>query len=174
MVLNNYWNFVAYATTYFIPNQGGYTYVDIGLKNISGTSVFVLKASNGSISSEEDINRIYLVRKNLIPVIGSGTTEPEATDYALESPLTVAKYSYTSNTQAENGVLKTLFTITGVNDTNSPITISEIGITKVLRTNQSYSDYTANTVMFIRELLETPYTVAAGAGFTLTYSFDEQ
>ena len=122
--------------------------------------------------------RMWSERYDLSFVVGTGNTEPTANDYCLENDVTanISSYSTSVNVTFEDGKFRTIATISGVNNTESDITISEVGVTKkyFYTTNgTSVSDNTFYNVLLIRHVLETPKVVPSGSGFTVTFQWDE-
>lgn len=173
MILNNYWSFAAYVGTH---NMTWMKYTDSvsGAKNTSGDTVTMIAGPNQN-SGEwvEKASEDYALRKNLGAIVGAGTTEPTADDYALANDITnsISNFSCSVSTANDGGKLSTVVTITGVNNTANSITISEIGIYK-----NYYADsgFNFERCLFIRHILDTPKTVASGSGFSLTFEWTEQ
>ena len=101
-------------------------------------------------------------------VVGSGSTPPSVDDYCLEAPITSVEHDgITSSVDENNNVIKTL---SFRNSSSEAITIREVGV--------AMSGYKTNTssgtgvFMAYREVLDTPYVVAAGAVGYITLKFD--
>ena len=106
--------------------------------------------------------------------IGSGTTEPTEMDYALATNET-SKFSNiqrTTNISADGGSWVLVHTISGVNVSQSDVTISEIGLTITLKVDNNVVKRDVE-FMLVRALLEQPIVVPAGKGFTLTFEWVE-
>lgn len=100
---------------------------------------------------------------------GSGTTPATANDNTLEKPITTGlKISLPSNVLRTHGDCTTIYsaTYTISNNTDSDITISEIGLfTKLTNGSGSGEFYT----MMDRTVLNDPIVIAAGEVKVLTY-----
>lgn len=106
-------------------------------------------------------------------LLGSGTTEPAATDYSLETDES-ANFTITgtNTTNYDSGSLQILFALTATNTSASDITISEIGVMKQIQ-RASNTDQ-ANQVLLTRDVLNTPITFAAGETKTINYVWTMQ
>ena len=163
MVLNNYRKFrvvegmennAVYYTTY---------------KTITGAEQAGFKATNNTYN----LRRFgaSIPQLSLKMYVGTGTTPPTAEDYCLESPFTPSNYNYTFDTRYENGRLITDGIATGVNDTNSAITISEVGISRMGLLNSNSSNV---EVLFVRHILDNPITVPSGESFRVTIEWIDE
>ena len=110
--------------------------------------------------------------------MGTGNTEVDADDYCLAndvsssfSNLTASYNEVVSNDTDGIPNAKIVFSIAGVNSSADSITIKEIGLCK------NIIFYTAGNsqqnVLFVRHILDTPITVAAGDSFTLPLQWIE-
>lgn len=180
MILNNYFNYKTYIDSNLLEeiNSGQTTYVNIGAKDINGNDFYLMN------KAYLQADRPYLrqnaaIKIDISAILGTGTTEPTATDYALQNDITenLSRVTVTTNISYETGKEKTVITVSGVNITGNELTISEIGIYKT-----AYGSDNNGTpghspvplkVLFIRHLLETPKTVASGEGFSLTFEWVE-
>ena len=142
---------------------------NIGLVDMSGSNEWRLACSapvsgaNGNWSFNSPSSRI-----------GSGTTEPTDMDYSLETDET-SKFSNvqrTTNISADGGSWRLVHTISGVNVSQSDVTISEIGLTITLKVDNNVVNQSVQ-FMVVRALLEQPIVVPAGKGFTLTFQWTE-
>lgn len=108
--------------------------------------------------------------------IGTGTTEPTADNYSLESETTAltlvsasASGSYTNNNLSEGNSAKTIVA-TYVNNTTEMVTISEVGY--FIQHAQSYNLDGTNAgyqnFLMAREVIDP---VEIGAGETYTFTF---
>ena len=112
----------------------------------------------------------------LTPRLGSGTTEPDPTDYVLENEFTSSLTDVTMVTSvaADNDILKTVMVISGRNATDTEFTINEIGISKKLNYyNGSWTNPSTKDVLILRQILEAPVVIPAGGSFSITVEWDE-
>ena len=110
--------------------------------------------------------------------LGTGTTPAKATDYTMENIITKnvklsnSTVTFNTITDEENNTctkkinLVCSITNTGTNDLN----ISEIGISGMFLYGSSSS--TRKNVMYFREVLESPITIAPGNMRTLQFDFE--
>lgn len=170
MVLNNFKTWRSYTMSHnLLMGNVGTNFVNIGLVDISGNPgwKFALSTYMGGANVNWTFN-------SPSSYIGSGTTEPTDMDYSLETNET-SKFSNvqrTTNISADGGSWKLVHTISGVNVSESDVTISEIGLTiKLMVSNDVVGQSTE--FMLVRALLEQPLAVPAGKGFTLTFKWVE-
>ena len=177
MILNNYWNLMAgMAGLTFAWSNDTDEYDDIGLKDTNGSSLLINPHTTDQGGSSADVVANWNPRAKLSAIIGEGTTEPTASDFALGDDVTndMSNYSVTVNTSATNGEISTVITITGMNNTAVTITISEVGIVKEITTTQGNAyTHVKKDCLLVKHLLDTPKTVAPGEGFTLTLEWLE-
>lgn len=177
MILNNYWNLMAgMSGLTFAWSNDTDTYADIGLKDMDGSTLLINPHTTDSGGNSADVVANWNPRAKLSAVIGNGAQEPTASDFALDSDVTddMSNYNVTVNTSASNGEISTVITVTGMNNTGDAITIREVGIVKEITTTvwSNYS-HVKKDLLIVKHLLETPKTVAAGEGFTLTLEWLE-
>ena len=108
------------------------------------------------------------VVEQMCVAVGSGTTNPTADDYCLEqvvNSLTVLSSTNSGNRTAsyEDNYMHSC-SRTYKNNTNSPITISEIG---AITPFKNYSGGNMGTFLFAREVI-TPVTIQPGATYTFS------
>ena len=110
-------------------------------------------------------------------LVGTGTTDPTVDDYALEVDVTSSFSTTTTSvnfTVDEDGHFVVTMTWAGTNTSGQDITITEIGARKPLYKNASSSvaagsvTTTASQCLMIRHILQTPVTVEAGSGTSIT------
>lgn len=108
--------------------------------------------------------------------VGTGTTEPTADDYCLESEATSltlvsasATGNYTNNNLSEGNSAKTIVA-TYVNNTEEAVTISEVGyfIEHAESYNLDGTNRTSRNFLMAREVIDP---VEIGAGETYTFTF---
>lgn len=100
---------------------------------------------------------------------GTGNTPVTSSDYAITNPnagLTVVMRTNTFNENNKNPDPSQdyigIFTVTYRNDTESDITVSEMGLIG------NFPNVSIWYVLAARELLETPITIAPGEAYTFT------
>lgn len=169
MILNNYWK----AMTIFSYIQGGgYSSdtVDIGLVGIDGQSVPVPYRFYDQVPFKNAIN---LRDSYISAVVGKGTGDISANDYSLFDDCTAdfANYSTTYSISPVDDGFSQRVTITGRNNTDSEITITEAGIIKSYGNDTSYDTW--KPVMFAKVLLDNPITVQPNSSFVLTLEWKE-
>ena len=169
MLLKNYatakktfWsmNSASSVTLYFSPN----------IKLLDGTN----KASvfYNAYSDREDQRAVGL-RYDTHFHVGTGTTPATVDDYCLENDVTssFSQQSYQLSQMVTNdGKFETAFKFSGINNSGSTLTISEVGIDKF-----HYQDSSSNqfTYLIFRDLLPTPVTVEAGQSINLIVKIAE-
>lgn len=108
--------------------------------------------------------------------VGTGTTEPTADDYSLESETTALTLvsasttgSYTNDNISEGNSAKTIVA-TYVNNTEEAVTISEVGyfIEHADSYNLDGTNRTSRNFLMAREVIDP---VEIGAGETYTFTF---
>lgn len=108
--------------------------------------------------------------------VGTGTTEPTADDYCLESENTTltlvsasASGSYTNDSLSEGNSAKTIVT-TYANNTSETVTISEVGyfIENAESYNLDKSSATKRNFLMAHEVIDP---VEIGVGETYTFTF---
>ena len=176
MVLSNYYASLAW----FSNNTSNYTsggtwYYPSGVYSIQDTktALWCCLYDYDAILSGYNLNYLALW-------IGSGNTEVSPSDWKLASDET-SNFNNIQRTQSRSvidvdGVPKIQITCTfsGVNNTENSITIKEIGMTKsYTRASSTAPNYSnkENMALFIRELLNTPVTVAPGQTFTCSLTW---
>lgn len=174
MILRNYWIAFKYLTC---QTRKGSTNVNTNASdtviNVHGSYTNLLYQTDGTgIYPNVLVDNNNLRTQNVSFMFGSGNTTPTYTDYTLDTDITssISKISYTTNFASSSEGAKTTYVISGTNNTNSSITISEIGLCKNFYQNTSLQTY---AVMLVREVLDTPITVAAGDSFVLTFEWVE-
>jgi len=168
MILTNYRNWQAYIS--YVPFALENQTHEIGVKDLDGASAPLYKTGGTSNTSFEN----YSLMQGLSARLGTGTTEPTASDVCLEEDITssITNLNVTTNVQSSGSVISAVITITGQNLTSSEIVITELGIVRSMITGYG-GGLIRKTVMLIRELLEQPLTVPSGEGFSLTFSWEE-
>lgn len=109
--------------------------------------------------------------------LGAGTVEPNYSDYTLTDDITSSfiistpSYSAFYSDVAPHTRFQAVCTVT--NNTASPLTITEYGLSQNLftATSLSSSASTAKDVLFFKELLNSPITILPGEQKTVTFEF---
>lgn len=171
MILNNWWNYKK-AINDNIVEWSRLTIVDTGMISTSGSSCPIVVDMGWQTAWCTIVPANYAPRGLVSFLLGDGTTEPESTDYALDSDITssFSNISVIESSVATSDDLTTTFTITGTNSTSQNLTIAEIGYVKSI-----YYAQTSGTipVMMARELLDEPLIVAPDETFTITFVWKE-
>lgn len=173
MVLRNYWIAFSNLVCKYDDSIGNKTSSEY-LYTIVGGTYQILIGGNNDSQKADTFKNAQLKTRNISFRFGSGTTAPSYTDYALETDITdssISNISFTTDSSASSEGAKTTYIITGVNSTNSSITISEIGLCKNFYT--LYNNLLSVPFMLVKEVLDTPITVAARDSFTLTFEWVE-
>lgn len=173
MILRNYWIAFKYLTCQTCKGSANVnTNQNDTVTNINGSYQNFLYQTNGSESYANPlVDNNNLRTQNVSFMFGSGNTTPTYTDYTLDTDITssISNISYTTNFASSSEGAKTTYVISGTNNTNSSITISEIGLCKQFYQNTALQ----TSIMLAREVLDTSITVAAGDSFTLTFEWVE-
>ena len=176
MVLNNYWSALAGLATHSYNTGNGYIRNVAYCKRMTdGDLVGVNHVNSYSATSPDSphyyTKTVYAPLANLKFFLGSGTTNPQASDYKLQTDITSSFSNIVVNYQTicEDSSCKLYCVITGVNNTGGTLNITEMGIGKLI----SYSlpndnEYYQDNFLYVREVLGSPITVPSGLGFSLT------
>lgn len=183
MILNNYKAFLNFyntaAFTYSNSTSGVHTATK--MKKLNGENISALTGFTASYSTAiSNLGNAIQSKTNLFLRLGTGITAPTAEDYCLESDVTssLSNISYTRSTQlSDDGMSVTVtLNITGFNNTQSDILVSEYAIVKHIATantvNTSFDTFYDET-LFSRDVLTQPITLEAGKGFALTVTWTE-
>lgn len=175
MILNNYWKWLYELRDGFSVSEQSLVKTDTTIKNLSGNYIKIVKRANLNAYTIIPIIYNFTLRNNLSIRVGSGTNAESADDYNLGDDKTaqISNYTNTINVSFTDNSLKAVISVSGVNNSETPITISEVGIVKTLGTGYNSSLETDN-VLIARKLLTTPLTVGAGNSFSLTFEWIEQ
>ena len=170
MILNNYYKWLGANQRYSI--QADATSQDVGLKAIDGENALMLCGNPygnnsswwGALAQTRSIDNCALC-------IGTGENTYESGDYCLVNDITanLSGVQYTKGYSYDNNFTR-LFTITFTNSTSSEITVTEIGIKKVI-----YSDPTRyKDVMMAIIQLDDPISVPVGATATVAVTWIDE
>ena len=171
MILNNYWAIKGFTQQNAPTASSSYATTDIGLKDLSGNAAGFPNQVNGSNTSAIAPNWIALY--NASAKVGTGTAQPAADDYDIDIDATddFTNYTVTINSNANNGELTTVVTISGINTSGSDVTISEVLIYRELYNPQLSQQ---PKIAIVHEKLSSPITVPNGSGFSLIISWKEK
>ena len=168
MILNNYWKYLNAILT--ISPWAGSNDTNIGMTDLGGGEAWI---DLGTDENRGSVNRNF---NNGSVVVGSGDTEPAASDYCMANDCTssISNLNYTINSSGTAGLQRTI-TISGTNNTSGSITIKEAGYVKNLRTynNHGSEESIYNAALMCRVLLDTPIIVNAGDSFLINITWDE-
>lgn len=171
MFTNNFYNFLRHTV---LKTDYANTVSDTvsGLVDTSGAacSIQCIRETsnyNGSYWWSTVINMKPFVNNTV--ALGTGKTLPTLTDYELVEKCNNLNLSATQvisrELSAEN--VKILWTITGFNSNETEITISEIGLYKILNTAKEVKE--SCRILIARSLLPSPITVQSQENFLINY-----
>lgn len=176
MLLSNYIRLKEHILNNVFTSIGSGNFYELlytPIYGINGTSYTKLSHTSTTV-----VGANYTLHKNLLPRVGTGNTEVDADDYRLANDVTS---SFSNLTASYNEVVSTdtdgipnakiVFSIAGVNSSADSITIKEIGLCKNIVFFASGNSQ--QKVLFVRHILDTPITVAAGDSFTLPLQWIE-
>lgn len=173
MITNNFFNLLGYIRANapaWVPSGGGVAlYADIGLKNTSGNAISFQYASYNDNLELQLTLKNWRPWANLSAKVGTGTTEPAATDYNIENDASsnISGLTTTFNINAGNNAATLTLSISGINNSAAPLTLTEVCIFKDINIASGA------TCMILREMLPNPLIVPAGSGFTITLTWAE-
>lgn len=171
MVLNNYWKAMNILKSISAENPEVMTF---GMIDINGTLPEVMRMANEAYKYKGIISNMNLRNDYISARVGSGTGTIAPTDYALFNDITssISNFQVSSSCDATDNGYRQVLTISGTNNGESAITITEVGITKVFYKTVNQDTFT-NPVMFAKILLDEPIEVAAGGAFSFTIEWLE-
>lgn len=172
MLLSNYIRLkehILNVTSYSIGSGSSMYLIYTPVKDFNGNSCTIM-----SYSGTTALGMNYSLHKNLIPKLGTGNTPVTAEDYCLSNNVT-SSFSNLTAVLSEvvsvdtDGIpnAKIVMSISGVNTSGSSVTIKEVGLSK------NMDLLGAHEILFVRHILDTPITVAAGDSFTLPLQWIE-
>lgn len=184
MFLRNYWEYKRFQCTYdfYINGNQPYAYPCV-MKAIDGSYTKNMPCGNWSNYSystayTKGISSCTNPYYYWAMVVGTGTTPADNDDYCLESDIT-STLSNASNTKnfgvSDSGEYVARFNCSFTNNTNSDITISEVGIKATFcnlndatQTPTTSGNMSQKQVLLIRKVLDTPVTIGVGATEIIT------
>lgn len=183
MLTRNYWLYKEYADAHPIP----WTWTNDSTPNFGvvatdgSTSIVIWSLSRDFHNSYQRGSENQRLFCNLDIEIGENSTAPAVTDYLLYGSLMshIDNYTQSIDMHADGNSIKTTIVISGRNTNVNPITIREIGVFK--KFHYSYTAYGDGTqvdestkkTLFLREVLQSPITVAANDSFVLPFEWVE-
>ena len=169
MVLSNYWKAFKLATIF--NGNSGYSRIDLGLVNIQGNRQTVVYGINSGKQSYVQSNAKIRDVDGIRIGIGSGQIQPS--DYCLFNDVTdsISNLEFSVVHSTLDNKLSSIINISGLNNSESEIVISELGITKTFIINDSGS--TTAPVMLAKLALNRPVTVPPSGAFAFTIEWDE-
>ena len=171
MVLNNYWKAMNILKSI---SADGPDVMSFGMRDITGIYPEVIRHSNESYKYKGIISNINLKNDYISVRVGSGTGTIAPTDYALFNDITnsISNFQASSSCDATDNGYRQVLTVSGTNNAEYAIIITEVGITKTFYKTVNQDTFT-NPVMFAKILLEEPIEVAAGGAFSFTIEWLE-
>ena len=103
-------------------------------------------------------------------LVGTGTTPATKNDYKLESQLPLT--SGVDQTRMDGNTFLLTSTREFINNTESPVTINELGIYDICCGRTSSSVSSANIFLIGREVLSEPVIIDVGRSYTFSYFID--
>lgn len=177
MVLNNYKKWKMAIESYFRlwnSNSGTKDVMDIGMIDYGGRARNTAVAFNVQKVSDNQIYLIYnqtRIDRDFSFVLGTGDAPITADDYCLHHDITdcFTNLVFNYNPALYDDQYERTFTISGVNNTANPYTISQVGYVKKLQTVTG-DDWTNNFFPFLMAVipLDAPLTVQPHEGFSIT------
>ena len=171
MVLNNYWKALNILKS-IVPD--GASHKDsFGMVDIEGTAP-PFQHGTYSYYTTALYSNVNLKDALMGARLGKGTGTITPQDYALFDDCTssISNLTVTNSANPTDEGYQSIITISGLNNTENEITITEVGITKTFY-EQNSADLFTNPVMFCKILLNIPVTVPAGGAFTITIEWLE-
>ena len=169
MILNNYWKWLNICQTTNAFNDEYYSPVyNIGLKNINGDTVSISpNTDSGGWPSRNFANAT--VR------FGSGSTDITADDYAMSDDCTssISNVNVTFTSAASEDGLHRTISVTGINNSGSEVTITEVGYYKAIQWYSRDDGWHDENVLFSKTKLSEPLTLADGESFLINLAWNE-
>lgn len=149
--------------------------------DINGSELAVLDGINTQNSTNLTTGAQYLStngRDNLFSTIipsASVNTDFSYTDYAINAISNVTQSTINVSTLATNNGSESTITATFTNSNVSDIVINSIGLTfkQYKGAGSYYGGFTSQEILIAEMELDTPLTVPAGVGFTITVLWNE-
>ena len=177
MTLNNYWKYFKYISSNNPPTSNA-TRLSFGCSfpnYYDPTSID--DDSRCNIMADipaNDEQHTWIIHKDLRIFVGSGDTDPTADDFKLVSDITsqFVNYEYKYSIVNEDGALTLIFSVSGINATDTDKTITEVLVAKQVevRYNTGYDNYRP-WIAFVHEMLDEPVVAKANCGFAFDYKW---
>ena len=172
MVLNNYWKALDILKD---ASYGSNANKSFGIKLIDGRNADIRYGVDVQYQMNCLVGNIDLKNDLMTARLGKGTGTIQPTDYALFDDVTSSfsdvQLSVASDATDEG--YSSIYTVSGQNNTEAAITISEVGICKTFWISDQQPMYN-QPAMFVKMLLENPITVPAGGTFQLNVQWLER
>lgn len=175
MILTNYWKWLDGCLKY---HAGVNNIVDVGVIDTNGHSTEILYGTTTTnatiyrrIGDTRTLNNVY-------PSFGTGDNVIRSSDYRLTNEITTSVINTNITiTSSADDYMKKIIAISGLNNTDSRLEITEIGLYKVIfqnaaTTSGSSGDPTNILLAIIK--LDEPLIVEAHNSFTVTIEWDER
>lgn len=170
MILNNYFLLDGFQKSQMIPATGHNNYADVGVVNVLGQRVALYTTSNGH--PIDGFNQNYVFISGLSVRVGTGTSDVSAMDYCLDNDVSSSMTNLTTNVtiSSDNSNIIRQFVTSGINSTDSAITLTELLVTKKIYgfINGTWTSLPTEVAM-VRYLLDDEIIVPASSGFTITF-----
>lgn len=176
MVFSNYWKWQKGIQMYAKWNRASKS-INLGLINEHGDSWNM--ACGYDNSSYIDWLSNLLLYSEYKMLLGTGDNQYEKDDYTIANDITdsFTNKTTTINMSVENGVSKRLFTYSGVNNSGSEKTITEVAYYKGIRADASIDggegSSNFNYCLFAICKLDNPVVVAPNDSFTIAVEWAE-
>lgn len=177
MVLNNYFKYFVGVTSQpmYTGNSGQQAVTtDFGCKSmVDGQDL------RCCVDGYQNSDSSAYFLKNMEPLydigiaIGTGTTPVTANDYQLANDVTSSlNPTITTNVGSDANGIHVVNTISGINTSGSSVTITEVGAYKNIYTN-CYDPTKNEKCLFVRHILDSPITLAAGESYSFTFEWTQ-
>jgi len=176
MILSNYWRFIKELNTHDAYDESKYgsetvTSSMINMNGESGVLIYVTASRNQTTMVPPMNNNRNIFNNGISILFGSGTGEIQPTDYDMDNDVTSSLSNINvsiSETVDDSGIHR-IITATGLNQTSSPITITQVGITKDI-----FSGYqTSVKCLLAKTALNKPIEVKQNQEFSVTLEWVE-
>lgn len=168
MVLQNFWIIQRFVNTYSTSTL----YNPTGMLTTNGDTIAAIQSGN----TTQAMNN-YGVGMLTSLLFGTGTTDVSVLDYSLDTDITDSLSVSTTAIVGNDSSSSTIqYQASIINNSGDDITITEIGIKKILRASLSTATttYVNRDILVAREVLDTPITIAAGETKTINYVWTMQ
>jgi len=179
MILSNYWAYKQYMEK-TAPQLGSTSSITIpGCVSVEGPSYSDVMVGYSSTQIDNDafkgITENRSLRYKLYSKVGSSDAAPTALDTDLNADITSSFDNYTTEIRVNSSGNQMVTTIEfgGDNNTDSEITIRELGIYKNVHNSIPGDSEYIYHFMFVHHVLEEPIVVPAGQGFTKVFEWRE-